>query len=373
MPQNTDPWSEDIPEDYAQLMDKFGIEPFEKIAENIPDPHHLMKRNIIFGHRDYDRILEAIKEKKDYVVMTGLMPSGKMHLGHKMVVDQLIWYQNHGANIYLCVADLESHITRDMSLEESRKVAIEEYLTNYQALGLDLEKCNFYFQSESDAIQELAYRLGKKVNYSELKAIYGFGTDTSASQIFYPMIDSSDILRPQLEEYEGPVPTVVPVGIDQDPHLRLARDLASRFESKYSFISPSSTYHRLIPGLTGKKMSSSNPKSAIFLTDTSKEAEEKIMNAVTGGRETVEEQREKGGKPDECMIYTLYLYHLLPDEEDLMDAREACVSGEILCGSCKKKACKLLQEFLEEHKKNREEAEDAVEDIVEEKNKNSKK
>ncbi len=367
MTEDTDPWSEAIPEDYARLMDKFGIEPFEELLDEVPDPNHLMRRNIIFGHRDFDKVLEAINEDEDYVVMTGLMPSGKMHFGHKMVVDQLIWYLDHGAEIYLCVADLESHITRDRTLEESRELAIEEYLTNYQALGLDLRECNVYFQSQSDAVQKLAYELGTKVNFSELRAIYGFAGDTSSSQIFYPMIDAADILRPQLEDFEGPVPSVVPVGIDQDPHLRLSRDIADRFESEYGFISPSSTYNRLIPGLTGDKMSSSDPESAIFLTDTPEEAEEKISDAVTGGRHTVEEQREKGGRPDECMIYTLYAYHLMPDEEDLLERRKECESGEILCGECKQKALKLLSEFLKKHGKKREKVADIVRETLERK------
>lgn len=365
MTQQISPWSEEIPEDYARLMGKFGIDPFEELVEDIPDPTPLMRRNIIFGHRDFDRILEAINEGEDYVVMTGLMPSGKMHIGHKIVVDQLIWYLEHGAEIYLCVADLESHITRDLSLEDARKFAIEEYFTNYQALGLDLEKCHVYFQSTSDSVQRLAYKLGKKVNFSELRAIYGFGSDSDASHIFYPMIDVGDILRPQLDEFEGPIPSVVPVGIDQDPHLRLARDVASRFESEYGFVPPSSTYNRLMPGLTGKKMSSSSPKSAIFLTDSMEEVRRKIGDAVTGGRHTVEEQREKGGKPDECMIYGLYVYHLLPDDE-LLELRRACESGDIICGECKERARELMGNFLEEHRKKRGESEEIVEKISKE-------
>lgn len=364
MVQQIDPWSESTPEDYSDLMEKFGIEPFEDLIDDVPDPSHLMRRKIIFGHRDFERILEAINEGDDYVTMTGLMPSGKMHLGHKMVVDQLIWYLEHGAEIYLCVADLESQIARDLSLEEAREFAIEEYLTNYQALGLDIERCNVYFQSESDSVQRLAYILGKKVNFSELKAIYGFAGDSDASHIFYPMIDVADILRPQLEEFEGPTPSVVPVGIDQDPHLRLARDVAARFEEDFGFISPSSTYSRLIPGLTGKKMSSSDPDSAVFLTDSMEEVEEKIADAVTGGRHTVEEQRKKGGKPNECMIYSLYVYHLLPDDEELLQLRESCESGEITCGECKEKATGLLREFLGEHRDKREDAVEVVEEVM---------
>lgn len=365
MTQQVNPWSEAIPEDYAELMEQFGVDAFDDLIEDVPDPNHLMRRKIIFGHRDFGKILEAIQKDKDFVVMTGLMPSGKMHLGHKLVVDQISWYLEHGAKVYLCVADLESHIARDLSLEEARDFAFDEYLTNYQALGLDLEKCNIYFQSQSDSVQRLAYTLGKKVTFSELRAIYGFENDSDASHIFYPMIDVADILRPQLEEFEGPVPTVIPVGIDQDPHIRLSRDIASRFESEYGFISPSSTYNRLIPGLTGKKMSSSNPKSAIFLTDSLEEVKEKIANAVTGGRHTVEEQRKRGGKPDECMIYSLYVYHLIRDDDELLELREDCESGDIICGECKQRAFDLLKEFLEDHREKREEAGEVVKDIIE--------
>ncbi len=362
MAEQIDPWGEATPEDYSELEDEFGIESFEELMDEVPDPNHLMRRKIIFGHRDFDRVVEAINKGNNYVTMTGLMPSGKMHLGHKMVVDQLIWYQNHDAEIYLCVADLEAHIARDLSLEEARKFAVDEYLTNYQALGLDIEECHVYFQSQSDPVQRLAYTLGKKVNFSELRAIYGFENDSDASHIFYPMIDVADILRPQLEEFEGPSPSVIPVGIDQDPHIRLARDVASRFENEFGFLPPSSTYSRLIPGLTGEKMSSSEPESAIFLTDSVEEVEEKIADAVTGGRHTIDEQRKKGGKPDECIIYSLFVYHLIPDDEELLEMRESCESGDIICGECKEKAVELLKEFLESHREKRENAEDVVEE-----------
>ncbi len=211
MTEQVDPWNEAVRRLRAtdgEVRDRT----IRDLIDDVPDPNHLMRRKIIFGHRDFDRILEAINEGEDYVVMTGLMPSGKMHLGHKLVVDQLIWYQEHGAEIYLCVADLEAHIARGLDLEEAREFAIEEYLKNYEAMGLDLEDCHVYFQSQSDAVQRLAYKLGQKVTFSELRAIYGFENETDASHIFYPMIDVADILRPQLEEFEGPRPRSFPWG-----------------------------------------------------------------------------------------------------------------------------------------------------------------
>ena len=105
-----------------------------------------------------------------------MMPSGKMHIGHKMIVDQLIWYQKKGADIYIPIADMESYSARNIEFDESKELAITEYLTNYIALGLDFNKknINVYLQSENKLVQNLAYMLGRKVNLNEMKAIYGF-------------------------------------------------------------------------------------------------------------------------------------------------------------------------------------------------------
>ncbi len=345
-----DPWSMRIPKDYTKLMREFGIESFEEVLGRVPRPHHLMRRKVIFGHRDFGRVLNAIRQGGKFVVMTGLMPSGKMHLGHKLVIDQLIWYQKRRAKIYLCVADLEAYSARGLSFEDSRRYAVDEYLANYLALGLDLRKCNVYFQSKSDAVRHLGFILSKKVTFSEMRAIYGFADESHISHIFYPMIDAADILHPQLEEFEGPCPTVVPVGIDQDPHLRLARDVASRFEGEFGFVPPSSTYHRLLQGLTGDKMASSRPETAIFLTDSEAEVKKKIKDAFTGGQPTATEQRKLGGNPDICTVYQLYVYHLLPEDKELLEIRKTCKSGELICGDCKARAIELTIDFLRKHR-----------------------
>jgi len=303
MPVRIDPWGAAVPRDYARLMREFGIEPFEGLLAQIPEPHYLMRRRVIFGHRDFG--------------------------------------------------------------EESKKLAAEEYLANYQALGLDVGRCHVYFQSRSDAVRHLAFILAKKVNFSEMRAIYGFAGESNISHIFYPMIDVADILHPQLEEFGGPRPTVVPVGVDQDPHLRLARDVAARFQRGFGFVLPSSTYHRLLPGLTGEKMSSSKPETAIFLTDSTDEIKEKIKDAFTGGRPTAAEQRKHGGAPDKCRVYELYIYHLMPDDKKLLDLRAACKSGAIICGDCKLRTIELMAKFLKVHQAKRERAEAKAKKLVE--------
>lgn len=354
-----DPWSSDVI-NYENLREQFGIKPFKDLLNDIENPHILMRRGIIFGQRDYGRIVKAMREGSEFAVATGMMPSGKMHIGHKMIVDQLVWYQERGAAIYIPIADLESYSARGVELEESRKLAITEYITNYIALGLDFKRkdVHTYLQSENKTVQDLAYILGRRVNLNEMKAIYGFSGSTNISHLYVPLIQVADILHPQLDECGGPKPTVVPVGPDQDPHIRLTRDIAERFKSRFGFITPSSTYHRFITGLTGDKMSSSNPKTAIFLSDSPEVAEKKVKNAKTGGRESLAEQRELGGVPEECSVYEMLLYHLIDSDEELENIYSNCRNGSTMCSECKARASTLMRKFFENFSIRREKAKD---------------
>ncbi len=360
-----DPWSSAIV-DYEKLIEQFGIKPFSDMLDNVEDPPMLMKRGIIFGHRDYGRILKAMREKNGFNVVTGMMPSGKMHIGHKMIVDQLIWYQKQGADIYIPIADMESYSARSIDFKESKELAITEYLTNYIALGLDFKKKNIhtYLQSENKIVQDLAYILGRRVSLNEMKAIYGFSGSTNISHLYVPLIQVADILHPQLEECGGPKPTVVPVGPDQDPHIRLTRDIAERFKNKFGFIAPSSTYHRFITGLTGDKMSSSKPKTAIFLSDSPEVAEKKVKSAKTGGRESLDEQRTLGGVPEECVVYEMLLYHMVKSEDGLKEMYHNCKNGTTMCGECKTQGSSMMRKFFEEISNRRIAAEGAARKIL---------
>jgi tryptophanyl-tRNA synthetase len=220
------PWSSDVSTDYARIIDQFGLESIPQ-AE-IPNPSIQHRRGIIFAHRDLDAILQAHARGEPFGVMTGLMPSGQMHLGHKMVIDQVRWFQEQGADVTIAVADLEANATRGISLAECRKVAMEEYISNYVAMGLDPDKTHIYFQSMRPIVQRLGFTLGRKTNLSEFEAIYGFKGDTNLAHVQAPLVQAGDILHPQLDEYGGLRPIVVPVGVDQDPHLRLTRGLAAK-------------------------------------------------------------------------------------------------------------------------------------------------
>jgi tryptophanyl-tRNA synthetase len=146
-----------------------------------------------------------------------------------------------------------------------------------------------------------------------------------------------------------------------------AEDLAREVEldhGGYGFLPPSSIYHRFMTGLTGGKMSSSDPASHISLLDDPEDGYDKVKAATTGGRETAEKQRELGGEADECPVYELYAYLLAGDDDAFAtEVYEECVNGERLCGGCKEQAAELMHEFLEEHQEKRAEAEELLADL----------
>ena len=219
-----DPWGSSTVADYRQLFSDFGIESFEDILSNVPDPHYLMQRGVIFGHREYDRLLAAMQAGEPFAALSGFMPTGDPHIGHKLVFDELIWHQQRGAETYALIADLEAHSARGKTWDEVDRHA-KDYILSLLALGFDPDSGTLYRQSTNREVQDLAFELGAEANFSELQAIYGFDGETDVAHMQSVVTQMADILYPQLDT---PMPTVIPVGPDQDPHMRLARDLADR-------------------------------------------------------------------------------------------------------------------------------------------------
>ena len=433
-----DPWSNEGVQNYKEICEKFGLETID--PNQLPSPTHLHRRGIIFAHRDLDNVLEAKKAGRPFGVLSGLMPSGQIHLGHKMVIDQARWYQELGGDVTITVADLEAHATRGLSLEACRKCAIEEYVTNYAGMGLDPDKTSIYFQSERPIVQKLGFTLGKKTNLSEMEAIYGFSGETTLAHVQSPLVQAGDIVHPQMDEYGGLRPIVVPVGIDQDPHIRLTRGMVSktnwfnvntnksggmtvglsiqdnnlevmgvqtnggiddkqrnkvinkvvgainkagfsqissnpkhgkidvkdasvndRNELRYQllslerdlgglgFMQPSSTYHQFAIGMTGGKMSSSQPETTMFLNDSMKTIEKKIKSSFSGGQSTAEEHRKKGGNPDVDVAYQYLRYFFEEDDKELERIRNEYTSGELLTGEIKAICIEKASEWMKNH------------------------
>src|SRR3989344_7004941 len=200
--------------------------------------------------------------------------------------------------------------------------------------------------------------LARHVTFNEMQAIYG---ELSPGKMSSALLQASDMLHPQLKEFEGHhLPIVVPVGADQDPHLRLARDASKRIKL-HNFMQLSSTYNKFIPGLKGDKMSSSDPSSYIALSDSPEEAEMKIKKyAFSGGQATLEEHRKKGGNPDIDVSFQYLKVIFEPDDKKLKKIEDDYRSGKLLTGELKQMLIERMTRFLKEHHKKREKAKKQV-------------
>lgn len=415
MEQEINPWSANQSIDTEKFFTEFGIEPMDPVLEHIPDPPVFLRRGIVIGQRDYRPIVEAMNTGSPFHVLTGFMPSGHPHLGHLMVMKEVVWHVQQGGKGYVAVADREAHAVRGISWNKCDEYA-REYLQCLYALGYEGET---YYQSRNTRVKDLAFEAAIKMNFSDLQAIYGFGQETAIAHAMSVATQVADILYPQTDA--GPAPTIVPVGLDQDPHIRLTRDVAfklrmftveqrdgyvsvrsknapeaaltavhtafggsKKYEGHvdirgaaydevstrvreieiahggYGFYSPSATYHYFMPGLQGGKMSSSVPDSSFGFCDPDKEIKKKVMSALTGGRMTLEEQKRLGGEPDKCSVYLLNLFHMCEDDGELAEIHRACRAGELMCGTCKKATWERVREFLTEFREKMDEVEHKV-------------
>ena len=334
-----DPWGSELPEDYVKIVKDFGLEQFDKSM--FPEPNRLMRRGIVFAGRDLKVISKAIHDKKPFYALSGIMPTNdQIHLGNKAVVENLKYFQKHGGVTYILVADLEAADARGVSVEEGRKRALEFHIPAYIALGLDPEKTFFYFQSENMDVVRLGYEFAQRITLNEFKGIYG---SADPGRIMSAVTQVGDILFPQLKER---MPGIIPVGIDQDPHIRLSRDIVSRTK-KMRFFPPSSLYHKYMPSLDGSiKMSKSNPLHSISLPEDLKQVKKKIMRAHSGGRDTVEEQRKLGAVVEKDMAFELLKQHLVEDDAELQKIYDDYSSGKMLSGELKQLTYEKMEKFM---------------------------
>ena len=113
---------------YEEAAKEFGIEKTGGLL-NIPHAPLLYRRGLVFGHRDFERIIEAIKHRKKFAVVTGANPSGSLHLGNKMFLDQALFLQKMGADVFIPVSNDETYVFRKAeSLEEATKNAAEKVI-----------------------------------------------------------------------------------------------------------------------------------------------------------------------------------------------------------------------------------------------------
>lgn len=220
-------------------------------------------------------------------MLSGIKPTGRLTLGNYIgAIREFVKYQDE-YEMFIFIAN-EHALTVPIQASELRKNT-KDLIALYLACGLDPEKCTIFLQSDVAAHAQLGWIMTCMSGYGELQRMTQFKdkmakqeTGITAGLFTYPPLMSADILL-----YD---PDYVPVGVDQKQHVELTRDLAERFNKRYSdtFKVPEPLVTKVGAKIFDlqdptKKMSKSdtNPKGCIDLLDNPATARNKIKSAVT--------------------------------------------------------------------------------------------
>lgn len=343
-----DPWSNEASFDYSKLFEEFGMSKLEPAMQHKLG-FYLARRGILFAHRDLELWLKDAEEKKPVAVISGIKPSSEFHLGSKLTADEMVfWQKKFGAKVYYCVADLEAYADNGLSLEQTHETAVSN-VADLLALGLDEKNAYIYKQSQERRVMQMAYIFSKRATPAMLRALYG---ERNYALYFAALTQVGDILLPQHKDFGGQARTLVPVGVDQDPHIRFSRDIA--FKEK--LLLPAATYHRIMRSLKGEsKMSKRDPDATLMLSDSQEAAKKKLMNAFSGGRATAEEQKKHGGEIEKDMLYEAMRFHFIQDDKLLQEMADDMTKGKMLTGEYKQKWIPYALKWLKQHQEKKKE------------------
>ena len=353
------PWNASGKIDYDKLIERFGTQKLENsLLEELKnltgDLHLFLRRNVFFSHRDFDKILNDLKNGKGFYLYTGRGPSGPMHLGHLLPFIISKWFQEKfGLNVYIEITDDEKFLhSENLDLNDTYRFSMENAL-DIISLGFDEDRTFIFLDSEYIRnMYKLSLRVAKKVNYSTVKAVFGFKDSTNIGMLFYPTLQ----IVPTFFENRR---CLIPEAIDQDPYWRIQRDIAESLgHYKASVI-----HSKFLPPLTGieGKMSSSMPETAIYLNDSPDIVKRKIMKyAFSGGQATVEEHRKLGGNTDVDVAFQWLYMMFEEDDRRIKDLEQGYRKGEILTGEMKSILIEKINGFLVDFRNRREKYRDRL-------------
>jgi tryptophanyl-tRNA synthetase len=341
--------------DYDKLVKDFGTTLIsDKLKKKFEKLHPLLRRGAYFSHRDFDKWLENFEKGKKVSVITGRGPSEKMHIGHLvpfLVAKSL--QEEFDCEVFIPISDDEKFFVKEnLTYEKALEYSMDNII-DLIALGFKPGKTFIFQDFVFTDIYKYAAKVAKRMTYSTAKAAFGLKPEQNVGWSFYPAMQAAHILFPQF--VRGKHISVVPVGIDQDPFIRLTRDIA--IHSDFNFEKPAAIHAKFIPSLTGGAKMSSSEGSQIFLADSPEEVKKKINKyAFSGGRDTIEEHRKLGGNPDVDVSFQYLKMFFEPDDKKLEKIEKDYKSGKLLTGELKTYLIEKINAFLKEHQRKREEA-----------------
>ena len=283
-------------------------------------------------------------------ILTGLRPTGNLHLGHYFGAAQNWVKLQDDYNFYLEIADVQA-LTDNFNNPEKVRKNVKEITMDLLAIGLNPEKVNFFIQSKIPEIAELTVFYSNLVTVARLhrnptvkseiaqkKELFGNdGESITYGFLGYPVSQAADITA-----FNG---ELVPVGEDQLPLIEQCREIVRKFNSIYgeTLIEPEPylSENKRIKGLDGNDKMGKSLGNAIYLVDDEETIKKKIMGAVTDPNKI---KKDDPANPDICMVY--YYHKLINNEENLNNICKECKKGKRGCVQCKKELIEKMNEFL---------------------------
>ena len=295
-------------------------------------------------------------------IVSGMRPTGKLHLGHYLGVIQNWVELQDKYDCYFFAADWHALTTKYDKTDELRQNTLD-IVMDWLACGIDPNKSTIYVQSLVPEIAELNIYLGMITpqNWVErdptlkdmakiLKTKDGQNSQINFGLMGYPVLMSSDIMMFNAD--------CVPVGIDQVAHIEITRDIARRFNNLYGEFfheaKPLLNNCSLICGLDGNKMGKSF-NNDIKISDDAETTSKKVMTAITDRSRL---RKDDLGHPEECEVAFKY-WKIFGSEEEISTIRCECEKGLRGCAQCKRQlgdkinaklaAIREKRKYYEEH------------------------
>lgn len=306
-----------------------------------------------------------MEEKKR--IMSGMRPTGRLHLGHYMgVISNWVNLQND-YECYFSVADWHA-LTTGYDKTEHLKDNVYNVVIDWLACGIDPKKATIFVQSSIPEIAELNIYLGMVTpqNWVErdptlkdmakiLKSKEGTNSQIGFGLMGYPVLMTADILAVNAH--------YVPVGIDQVAHVELTRDMARRFNNVYGtdyFVEPSPKLNNcpLLTGVDGAKMGKSF-NNDIKISDDEETTTKRIMQCITDRSRA---RKDDLGHPDKCEVAFKY-WQIFGTQDEITQVETECKAGKRGCADCKRQLAQKVNEHFKEIRERRKYFENHLDEV----------
>ena len=300
-------------------------------------------------------------------ILTGLRPTGNLHLGHLFGAGQNYVKMQHDYDFFLEIADVQA-LTDNFDNPEKVRTNTYEIAKDLLAIGMEPDKMHLFIQSQIPEIAELTVFYSNLVTVSRLqrnptikteiaqkKELFGNeGESITYGFLGYPVSQAADITA-----FEG---ALVPVGDDQVPLIEQCREIVRKFNSIYGeiLVEPEAVLSETtrVKGLDGNEKMGKSLGNAVFLVDDDETIKKKIMGALT---DTNKIKKDDPANPDVCMVY--YYHKLVNNKDNVEKICSECKKGERGCVQCKKELIEAMKEFLQPIKERRKYYDDNPEEV----------